>query len=109
MVIDLEQARLALKDGDVFQVKRSGHCGHYQKTVDRDKRAVTCRKCDAVLDPIAVLLDLAHGWERYAFAFDAAKQKTQQAHDRLDEVLRQERNAKARLRRLKGKLKTLER
>lgn len=35
-------------------------CEHKSTYIDKDKRIVTCQKCDAVLDPITVLWNLAN-------------------------------------------------
>ena len=101
VVTDLTRRRKAREDGAPITRRRdySKTCRHLQAVVDDVARTVTCDDCGAELDPIAVLESLAQNHDRYAAARDRAKQEAKQAEERLAELRRQEKNAKARARR----------
>lgn len=84
-----------------YKIKERGKCGHHYRgrLVDGQTRKVTCRGCDEELDAFECLLDLARHHQRVQGTLDEIKRKTEAAHERLQVLLREERNAKARLRR----------
>lgn len=81
-------------------VVRKRYCRHLRTELEETSRRVYCADCEEELDAFDVLVTLAHEFERYESARDEAKRLAKQARKGLDELLRQERNAKARLRRL---------
>lgn len=74
-------------------------CIHRDTRLDRAARRVYCRKCGREVEAYAVLEALAHDSSRYIGAREEAKRQAELAQARLEELLRRERNAKARLRR----------
>lgn len=81
-------------------LKRSGWCRHKPCTIDSDRRKITCNACEAQLDPFDVLLAVARDLDQYKASRAMYEKDAKRAFNRLEELKRQERNAKARLRRL---------
>ncbi len=50
-----------------LSVKRAGYasCRHLTVFVDEEKRIITCRKCEAILDPFLFLLEMANRERRW--------------------------------------------
>lgn len=88
------------EEAPVSTAPKEGGCLHRNVKLDRDAHRVFCRACDAEVDPFAVLLRLASDWERYAAHRKEARRRAVAASERLTEILRLERNARARLGRL---------
>lgn len=65
-----------------------------------DARRLYCQSCDKECDPIAFLTYLASNWERYSSHRKEVERRAKSAHERLDELLRLERNARVRLKKL---------
>ena len=80
-------------------VRKEGFCSHRRVELVSDSRRVFCRDCAAEVDAFDALLDIARVPERYIESRKAAKREARRAHSELDEVKRELRNAKARLRR----------
>lgn len=78
------------------------YCRHDRAQLDEEARRVHCRDCGCELEAFAVLLQLARASERYIRQRDHAAREARQVQQRVQDLKRQERNAKARLRRLKG-------
>ena len=72
-----------------------GGCFQHHPVVFFEERRIECQRCKKTLDPYDVLANYIRNWSRVRHAFRAEEQ----ARDRLAELLRKERNAKARLRR----------
>jgi hypothetical protein len=105
-VIDLGKVRAEVKDpGPFIRRKRGKYCSHLSVLVNGEQRVVTCRACGADLDPIAVVLSFAHEWERYEASINVQKSEAERRLVSLEEVKRQERNAKSRLARLRKRIK----
>lgn len=105
-VIDLGKVRAEIKElGPFIRRKRGKYCSHLSVLVNGEQRRVTCQSCDADLDPIAVVLSFAHEWERYETSINANKGEAKRRFEALEEVKRQETNAKSRLRGLRKKVK----
>jgi hypothetical protein len=102
-VIDFDAARSALEDTPIRSVQ-SSWCSHTNVTIDSNKRTLTCRKCKADVDPFAYLVGLSRDWDRYAFPLERVKKELHATHDKLADTKRQERNARARLKRLEKRL-----
>lgn len=75
-------------------------CLHRRIRLDKDAHRVYCRECDAEVDPFAFLFWLTGEWERWVSARESAEKRFMAAQARLDETLRLERNARARVKRL---------
>jgi hypothetical protein len=84
---------------------RTNHkCRHSAFEIDERTGQVWCASCDALVEPILALIKIMNKETQMVY-YD---RKLHQEHDRLaeslEELKREERNAKARLRRLKAKL-----
>ena len=81
-------------------------CSHQSQgaSVDPETRVVTCRRCDAVLDPVDALLHIARAWgSRWGWERDRLKAEVTRLRARVAVLKRDEANTRARLRRLGGK------
>lgn len=77
-----------------------GYCGHGKASINEHLRKLTCRECSAQLDPFDFLLRLSRDTSRWITARKSAEVRAREASARLSELLRQERNVRARLARL---------
>jgi len=89
----------ASDDDAPVRTKPHEHCMHRKAIIDEAAHRVYCRECDAELDPLERLLRIANDWERFIRERDRVVRDARVARVRLDELLRQERNARARIRR----------
>lgn len=65
--------------------------------LNEQNRRIYCKTCGEELDMFEYVATLARDWSWIASAHSTAVEKRKRAEKRLDEVLRQERNAKGRL------------
>ena len=88
-----------LQDDDAALHRRhqSLDCRHRRATIDDDAHKLFCRDCDREIDPIRFLTDLMGRWEIHVRHRKEAARRANEAQTRLDEILRLERNARARL------------
>lgn len=103
-IIDLEKHRLKAKRGPTVTRKHTLGCRHKHSVVDMRARTVECDDCGADLDPVQVLWNLSTDYSSFVAELSNAKRSLADARERLEETLRQERNARARLKRLEKKL-----
>jgi hypothetical protein len=63
-VIDFQEQSKALKEDAGLDVVKPAlkDCKHGQRTVDPILRTVKCRKCNELLDPVQVLIEIATSW-----------------------------------------------
>lgn len=80
-----------------------GYCPHKRANINHGMRQLVCRDCEADLDPFDFLHRLTQEADRWRQARIHAQQRARAAEDRLQEILRLERNARARLKRIEGK------
>jgi hypothetical protein len=73
-------------------------CRHAAIRLDADVRRAYCRECDQEVPCFDYLMGLAGRWERFIAARREAERRMRVAQANLDELLRDERNAKARRR-----------
>ena len=104
IVIDITTKLPMLADDDegpLLISERTNRCYHmrHQAIIDSNGRTLRCGECDAELDPYDYISHLAQDGDHLM----AARKKVRAANERLKELLRQERNAKARLKRLEQK------
>jgi hypothetical protein len=85
------------------EAERATFCPHRRYELDDEKHRVFCRDCKREVDAYAVLHDLARAPERYIGSRREAQRRSKIATGNLEDLLRQERNAKARLRRARTK------
>jgi hypothetical protein len=86
-------------DGPLLISERTNLCYHmrHQAIIDTNGRTLRCGECDAELDPYDYIGFLARDGDHLVAA---RSKKVRAASERLKELLRQERNAKARIKRL---------
>ena len=102
-VIDFATAGVRAKDGPPLKTTYSLGCKHKHSIIDQRARTVVCDDCEAVLDPIAVLWDLANHYARYHHSLNQTIRQVKEAEKRLEELQRLERNTKSRIARAKRK------
>jgi hypothetical protein len=100
----------ARREGPIFQEKlRSGMpCWHLSIVVDGNARTVECAKCGALLDPLEALLKFAREEINLGYRLQQLRDDCNKVAAKLDDTKRQERNARARLKRLQEKLNAIE-
>lgn len=81
------------------ELKRPGYCAHRRTQFNTTSRRIHCVACEAEVDAFDVLVAFAKDRERLDAHRDYTIRLTRLAEARLAEILRQERNAKARLKR----------
>jgi hypothetical protein len=79
------------------------HCQHERIELARDNRRAYCKDCGEERDLFDVLVRFAGRYEYYVESWKTAKREAETSRAQLEEVLRQERNAKSRLRAARGK------
>lgn len=77
-----------------------GYCRHRRVRLDEEARRIFCRDCDREVDAFSVILSWANDWARITRWRQEAERRRTRAGERLDELLRLERNARVRLRKL---------
>jgi len=84
-------------------------CSHYRILVDVETRTIECEQCGAIVDPFDFLyriakeqLDLDERKKILQLDIDKLKQETTDRLVKIEELKKEERNVKARLRRFKG-------
>ena len=92
----------SVRDDDVdvwLRVVRSSgaYCPHRQVQPDERTREVKCGKCGIKLDPFDALVMLARDWGLFEVARNASKKEAERLRGIIDELKRDERNARARL------------
>lgn len=98
-VIQLDTTRVP-----AFECKpRKRGCYHQYFILDNEKREVTCRKCGVVVDAFDALVTVSLDWTQYVSNQKMCREESDKAAARLEELKRQERNARARLKRLEQK------
>lgn len=80
-------------------------CTHRKVRLDTEARRVFCRKCNREVDPFTIIQRWAGDWTYITNWRVEAERRRLRADERLEEVLRLERNARSRLKKLdpKGK------
>lgn len=79
-------------------------CGHGKYMVHEKSRVITCKRCKCELDPFTVIRLIADDWKVLDDDIRRLQAEKSWAQKRLDELRKQEANAKARLRRIEAKL-----
>lgn len=77
-------------------------CSHWRRGVllNSEQRTVECRACAAKLDPYDALAQIVKTWDQIRSDFERARVETQDTNLRLEVLLRLEKNARERLKRL---------
>ena len=87
----------------LLQIFGETTCLHRRVSVSQRDRLVLCMSCDAVLDPLDVLMDYARKERFFVHSMTALRNKRTHLQKELVELERQRRNLKARVARLKRK------
>ena len=87
-------------DAPVHRGDRPPFCMHRKVRLDEQARRLYCRECDQEVPAFDFVKTLASDWDRYVRHRKEAQRRAEAAHIRLDEILRLERNARARLKRI---------
>jgi hypothetical protein len=82
--------------------RRRGFCQHGEVTLDEHTRMVHCRQCGATLEPFNFLFHNAQTLQTAWQSYSIVQNKAREVQDRI-EILNKE------LRRLQGRVKTLQR
>lgn len=80
------------------------YCLHRHVRLHHESRRVYCDDCDREVPAFDQLTAFVAEWERYAQHRDRARTDAKRAQERLDDLKRQEGNAKSRLRTVRRKL-----
>lgn len=103
-----ENAREAEKDAiPVREGYGRGHCLHDRTTVYENARELVCRDCGAVLDPVDFLVRLARVRAHEVSRVQRLRAEERRLLERVDDLKREERNAKGRLRTAERRLARL--
>lgn len=98
-IIQLRPGQDAQDDDRRMVTKRKAHaCQHTRVVLDRDVQRAFCRRCDQEVPLFDYLVSLAAGWERFIGERREAERRMRVVRENLSELLRDERNAKARRR-----------
>lgn len=96
----LERIAADVEDNAVVRKVPGGErCDHAQGLLHPGLRKLTCRECSCDLDAYDFLLRMSRDTDIFRQATEQAERRASQAEARLANLLRQERNAKARARR----------
>lgn len=98
-VIDLKRAKFTRFEKRDKPLRRI--CRHYDLVVEEHTRTVSCDRCNAVLDPFAILKDMADGQREV----ENTARMLRKIRDEMAELKKEERNLKARIRRHQSKIK----
>lgn len=83
-------------------------CRHWKVRIDREARRIYCKGCGGEVDPFTIVLRWAEDWSRITTWREEAERRRARAQERLAEILRLEKNARARLKKLDPQAKPLE-
>lgn len=86
------------------RTKMKPMCKHMKVLVDEQSRMIECRSCNAVIDPFDFLWRWANKRLRFHRTVAHLSDERKELTKMIDELKRQERNAKGRLKRAEGKL-----
>jgi hypothetical protein len=89
----------AEEDAPVKVRRRERFCRHHRFQLDATARRVYCGDCEGEIDAFDALKILADMFERVNGRYKHASAEAKRVEARLQELKRQERNAKARVRR----------
>ena len=78
-------------------------CRHRAKWIDQASRKVGCSNCGEELDPFNELVSISSEWATYKRAGEEYKKDCLAVQERLVDLQRQERNAKARLKKAENR------
>jgi hypothetical protein len=92
-------------NADITPVKNKKYCIHQRVYIVKDDRQLRCQSCDAIVDLFDYLWDMANKRVRFKDNLASLRNKCHEVEYVLKDLERQERNARARLKRLNAKLK----
>lgn len=83
---------------------RLNHCRHMQVIADEKTRSLICESCGTVIDPFEYLWAIACKDDRLDYRKTRLEKEIKKLMPELEDLKRQERNIKARVRTAKAKL-----
>jgi hypothetical protein len=86
---------------------RPGSCHHAHFTVSETEAKLTCRDCEAPIDPWWALRKIAVEHENISYRLRAARDETQKLIEQVVELRRQKANLKSQVRRASMKMKSV--
>lgn len=100
-----------VKEGDPRDIvgyiyERGEYCHHPSIFVNEHNRQCCCQKCGAIIELFDYLLDLAKKRTRMAGDVKALRHEEKYRRENIEKLIRIEKNAKARIRRLNKKQNT---
>lgn len=98
---DAEIIELPKREGvePKLRVVRASYC-ICSLTIDEKERAVHCKRCGKLWDPVQALLFLARNWTTYASNRDALRAEVKRLEERRERLRKDIQNAKAQTKRL---------
>lgn len=96
-------------DAPIRRDPKTSFCRHHKTRLDRDARRIYCRECDAEVDSFTVIDRLVADSETWIRHRKEAERRARAAQTRLEEILRLERNARSRLKKIDPEAKPPER
>lgn len=91
-------AEKAKQNAPVIDGKRKPYCAHDRVELDSTNRRAYCRDCKDEVDVFDFLLRLSQNFRVYVDSWQHANREAKAATARLEELKRQERNIKSRIR-----------
>lgn len=103
-VIDFAEAKASM-DGpsSITIVHKGAYCRHMSVLINETRRTIECARCEAQLDPFSVLVEYA----RHERTFSWAEKNLLDIRRRVEELKKEERRVKARVKRATEKAKRL--
>lgn len=86
----------------IRRIRERTFCQHPRTRIDAVARRLYCSDCEREIDPLDWLEGLAKRWESVVAVTRGLEQRRRMVEAQLEDLLRQEQNARARLRRLEA-------
>lgn len=93
--VDFKPKDADLDTGLVVKRRYEGCSHEHGQRIDEALRTVQCKKCDAPLDAVEVLLYWARHWERLASSTRHLREETGRRHKEIEALRRERSNVKA--------------
>lgn len=76
-------------------------CQHMYVLVDEELRTLECEDCGVPVDPISHMVKQAYEEVQFCYTLDVLRQEASRLRESIDVLKKEERNAKARVRRVR--------
>jgi len=91
------------KSEPILEQMASVFCHHRRFNIDTSSRRVYCRDCGQEVDALSALMVFTTEWSHFESGLERMRSQKEELSARVEELKREERNAKARLARAKHK------